>query len=96
MVPGSISNEAKEIFQEGLRLPAIKLIAAGNADPLGDRDHEGATAGCPISSKGDMWAGIAAARVGERRILELIAKYGARDVHGRAAHRSWTTASGSR
>ena len=27
MVPGSISNEAKEIFQEGLRLPAVKLIS---------------------------------------------------------------------
>src|SRR5205085_11099394 len=29
MVPGSISNEAKEIFQEGLRLPGVKLISAG-------------------------------------------------------------------
>jgi N-methylhydantoinase B len=29
MVPGSISNEAKEIFQEGLRLPAVKLISEG-------------------------------------------------------------------
>ena len=27
MVPGSISNEANEIFQEGLRLPGVKLIA---------------------------------------------------------------------
>ena len=32
MVPGSISNEANEIFQEGLRLPAVKLIAGGRAD----------------------------------------------------------------
>jgi N-methylhydantoinase B len=30
MVPGSISNEAKEIYQEGLRIPAVKLIAEGN------------------------------------------------------------------
>src|SRR5881396_2022873 len=29
LVPGSISNEAKEIFQEGLRLPAVKLISVG-------------------------------------------------------------------
>ncbi len=29
MVPGSMSNEAREIFQEGLRLPAIKLIDGG-------------------------------------------------------------------
>ena len=32
MVPGSISNEAREIFQEGLRLPAVKLVSRGNAD----------------------------------------------------------------
>ena len=30
----------------------------------------------PDYLEGDMWAGIAAARVGERRVLELIAKYG--------------------
>jgi N-methylhydantoinase B len=30
----------------------------------------------PDYLKGDMWAGIAAARVGERRLLELIARYG--------------------
>ena len=29
MVPGSISNEAKEVFQEGLRLPGIKIIDRG-------------------------------------------------------------------
>src|SRR5881397_851007 len=29
MVPGSISNEAKEIYQEGLRLPAVKLVREG-------------------------------------------------------------------
>ena len=39
MVPGSISNEAKQIFQEGLRLPAVKLISQGDADPLGDGDR---------------------------------------------------------
>ena len=31
MVPGSISNEAKEIFQEGLRLPGVKLVSEGSA-----------------------------------------------------------------
>src|SRR5690242_20843395 len=29
MVPGGISNEAKEIYQEGLRLPAVKLVDEG-------------------------------------------------------------------
>src|SRR5262245_7392359 len=29
MAPGSISNEAREIYQEGLRVPALKLVSRG-------------------------------------------------------------------
>src|SRR5271157_854591 len=29
MVPGSMSTDAYEIFQEGIRIPAIKIIEAG-------------------------------------------------------------------
>src|SRR5207253_3215188 len=29
LVPGSISNDAREIYQEGLRIPAVKLISEG-------------------------------------------------------------------
>jgi N-methylhydantoinase B len=75
MVPGSISNEAKEIFQEGLRLPAVKLIEGG--EPIRSvMEIMKCNSRLPDFLQGDMWAGIAAARVGERRILELIAKYG--------------------
>jgi N-methylhydantoinase B len=75
MVPGGISNEAKEIFQEGLRLPAVKLIAAGT--PIGSvMEIMKANSRLPDYLQGDMWAGIAAVRVGERRILELVDKYG--------------------
>jgi N-methylhydantoinase B len=75
MVPGSISNEAHEIFQEGLRLPAVKLIAAG--EPIRSvMDIMACNSRLPDFLQGDMWAGIAAARVGERRIIDLIAKYG--------------------
>ena len=75
MAPGSISNEAIEIFQEGLRLPAIKLIEEG-------RPNQSVMEIMKVNSRlpdflvGDMWAGVAAARVGERRILDLVAKYG--------------------
>ena len=31
MAPGSISADATEIFQEGLRLPAVKLVEAGRS-----------------------------------------------------------------
>ena len=75
MVPGSISNEAKEIFQEGLRLPAVKLISGGK--PIDSvMEIMKANSRLPDFLQGDMWAGIAAARVGERRIVELVAKYG--------------------
>lgn len=75
MVPGSISNEAREIFQEGLRLPAVKLVSAG--EPIRSvMEIIVCNSRLPDYLQGDMWAGIAAARVGERRIVDLIAKYG--------------------
>jgi N-methylhydantoinase B len=75
MVPGGISNEAKEIFQEGLRLPAVKLIAGGRPiQPV--MEIMKVNSRLPDYLQGDMWAGIASVRVGERRILELVEKYG--------------------
>jgi N-methylhydantoinase B len=75
IVPGSISNESKEIYQEGLRLPAIKLIDRG--EPIRSvLEIMKCNSRLPDYLEGDMWAGIAAARVGERRILELVEKFG--------------------
>ena len=75
IVPGSISNESTEIYQEGLRLPAIKLIDRGG--PIRSvLEIMKCNSRLPDYLEGDMWAGIAAARVGERHILELIEKYG--------------------
>jgi N-methylhydantoinase B len=75
MVPGSISNEATEIFQEGLRLPAVKLIAGGT--PIKSvLEIITCNSRLPDYLQGDMWAGVAAVRIGERRILELVDKYG--------------------
>ena len=75
MVPGSISNEATEIFQEGLRLPAVKIVAGGEpVRPV--MEIMKANSRLPDFLEGDMWAGIAAARVGRRRLLEIVARYG--------------------
>src|SRR5438034_7245520 len=75
MVPGSISNDAREIFQEGLRLPAVKIVEGGR--PVRSvMDIMRVNSRLPDFLEGDLWAGIAAARVGERRILELVGKYG--------------------
>lgn len=75
MVPGSLSNEATEIFQEGLRLPAVKLISEGQANRSVVEIIK-VNSRLPDYIEGDLWAGIASARVGARRIGELIDKYG--------------------
>jgi N-methylhydantoinase B len=75
MVPGSISNDATEIFQEGLRLPAVKLIESGR--PIESViDIMRVNSRLPDFVHGDLWAGIAAVRLGERRLLEIVDKYG--------------------
>lgn len=75
MVPGSISNDATEIYQEGLRLPAIKLVDRGEPIESVMRIMQ-ANSRLPDFLQGDMWAGIAAVRIGTRRLQELVAKYG--------------------
>jgi N-methylhydantoinase B len=76
MVPGSISTDAREIYREGLRLPAVKLISRG-ASIRSVMEIMQANSRLPDFLEGDMWAGIAATRVGEGRILELIRRCGA-------------------
>ena len=75
MVPGSMSTDATEIFQEGMIYPGVKLISRGK--PI-QSVFDILTANCrmPDFLTGDLWAGVAAVRVGERRILEIVNKYG--------------------
>ena len=75
MAPGSLTGNATEIYQEGLRLPAIKIISAGkpNASVM---DILRVNSRMPEVLEGDVWAAIASVRIGARRIVELAAKYG--------------------
>ncbi len=75
MVPGSMSTDAKEIFQEGMILSGVKIIARGQ--PIRSV-FDILTSNCrmPDFLTGDLWAGVASVRVGERRILEIVDKYG--------------------
>ncbi|HWU16424.1 MAG TPA: hydantoinase B/oxoprolinase family protein [Devosia sp.] len=75
-VPGSMSSEATEIYQEGIRIPAVKLIDAGVPNQA-VFDILYVNTRLPDFLRGDLWAGIAGVRIGERRILEMIEKYGA-------------------
>ncbi|MBS1678275.1 MAG: hydantoinase B/oxoprolinase family protein [Actinobacteria bacterium] len=75
LVPGSISGEARELFQEGLRIPAVKIIAAGEPiEPV--FKLLAANTRLPEFLEGDLWACIAALRLGERRLGEVARKYG--------------------
>ncbi|MBV7477880.1 hydantoinase B/oxoprolinase family protein [Pseudomonas sp. PDM31] len=76
MVPGSLSTDATEIFQEGLRLASVKLISRGQ--PIRSvLQILRANTRMPDFMEGDMWAGISAVRSGATRIRELTEKYGA-------------------
>jgi N-methylhydantoinase B len=73
--PGSLSADATEIFQEGLRLPAIKMISKGQPIP-GIFDIITVNSRMPDFLEGDLWAAIAAVRIGAKRLTELADKYG--------------------
>lgn len=75
MAPGSLTGDATEIFQEGLRLPAVKLISRGET-VQSVMDIITVNSRMPDVLKGDVWAGIASARIGARRLEDLAAKYG--------------------
>ena len=75
LTAGSMAVDAREIFQEGLRLPAVKLIDAGT--PIhGVFDIVRANSRQPDTTLGDLWAQIAAGRRAARRITDLATAYG--------------------
>jgi N-methylhydantoinase B len=79
MVPASISPRASEIFQEGLRLPPKKLFVRGavNRDLL---DVMLANCRIPEQNWGDLQALVAGLTTGERRMHELIRRFGSDTV----------------
>ena len=78
-VAGSTSANATEMFQEGLLLPPIKIVAAGNAQTDIERIIL-ANSREPALMRGDIHAQIAATEMGARRIRELCERFGSRTV----------------
>src|SRR5207245_3389389 len=79
MSPGSMPL-AEEIYQEGLRIPPTKLISKGNIN----RDVWEivlANVRTPGERDGDLSAMIGANRTGERRLKQIVAKYGWTEVN---------------
>ncbi|MDE2676003.1 MAG: hydantoinase B/oxoprolinase family protein [Paracoccaceae bacterium] len=75
MAPGSLTGEATSIFQEGLRLPAVKIISKGETIvPV--MEVIKVNSRMPDVLEGDLWAAIASVRIGERRLMSIAEKYG--------------------
>ncbi|WBX79919.1 hydantoinase B/oxoprolinase family protein [Virgibacillus salarius] len=73
--PGSFTNDSRDIFQEGLQFPSLKLFDAGKLnEPLVEMIK--ANVRFPDLSLGDMWAQVAALKTGEKRVVELCEKHG--------------------
>jgi N-methylhydantoinase B len=74
-VAGSIAPDAREIFQEGVRFPGIRIYREGKLQ----EDIEElirANVRLPKMSLGDLNAGLAAVRIADTRLQELAEKYG--------------------
>ncbi|MBB97237.1 MAG: 5-oxoprolinase [Rhodobacteraceae bacterium] len=75
MTPGSMPADAVEIFQEGLRLPCIRLFDAGRKiDAV--FDIIATNSRLPDFCMGDLWAQISAGRRAAKPIAEMAATYG--------------------
>src|SRR5215468_8106205 len=79
MSPGSMPL-AEEIYQEGLRIPPVKVVTSGkiNRDVW---DMVLANVRTPDEREGDLAAMLGANRTGERRLMEAVRKYGWKEVH---------------
>jgi len=74
MTPGSMPLST-EIFQEGVRIPPIRLFSNGlRSEPVFRLIL--ANVRTPREREGDLTAQIAANRTGERRLLQIVARHG--------------------
>jgi len=76
IAPGGMPANSTEIFQEGIRIPPIKLRKKGEIDEqiLALITNNVRTS---YETYGDFQAQFSAVNVGEKRLVELIKKYGA-------------------
>jgi N-methylhydantoinase B/oxoprolinase/acetone carboxylase alpha subunit len=74
MSPGSMPL-AREIYQEGIRIPPVLLVRGGRMDRA-MLDLILANVRTPVEREGDLMAQCMAIKRGEQRLLELTARYG--------------------
>ena len=78
-VPGSSAADSTEIYQEGLRIPVVKLIERGVRNEAVFR-MIAINVRVPDVVLGDLDAQLAACRIGERGMRELAGRYGVADL----------------
>ena len=79
-VAGSNASDSTEIFQEGLRIPALKLYEAGEMSTVLKAIIE-KNVRVPDLVLGDLKAQYTACQVGAREIRKLFEKYGVEQAH---------------
>ena len=75
MVPGSLSGTATEVFQEGIRIPGIRIVRRGEAIEEAT-DLLFANVRQPADRRGDLQAMIGACRIAERRLAGMLERWG--------------------
>lgn len=77
--PGGVSTDSLDIYQEGLQFPIVKLFQKGTPnETLIDMIRVNVRA--PEMTLGDMYAEMAACRIGERRLQEMTEKYNVKTI----------------
>jgi N-methylhydantoinase B len=78
-VPGSMPPDARDLFAEGFVLPPLRLMRGGAiVDEVVELFRTNSRT--PASRSGDLRAQLAGNLTGERRVLELVTRYGAAAV----------------
>src|SRR2546425_1514680 len=78
-VAGSNASDSTEIYQEGLRIPPLKMYDAGKRNDTLFAFIE-KNVRVPVKVFGDLRAQLAACHIAERQFLELVQRYGADTV----------------
>ncbi len=89
-VPGSNASDSTEIYQEGLRIPPIKLYDGRRDETLGSPHHREERAAARSACSATSSAQYATCKVGERELLRLYAPLRPRGAP-RATPRSCST-----
>jgi N-methylhydantoinase B len=79
--PGSLSSDARELCEEGVIIPLLRILSRGVEVPE-TVEMILANVRSPDTTRGDLRAQIAAASLGERRMAEVLDRYDRDTVEG--------------